>query len=104
MFNKFYRNVSSKLGTEIIRGGGLTPVMAQGAMTAIPIWELLNITEEQYISEYEYPAFVKNQARLDAELKAVVDASGIAPFMEDQPATEDPTDDLADASNNEVKE
>ena len=94
MFNKFSRNVSSKLGTEIIRGGGLTPVMAQGAMDAIPIWEMLNITEEQYVSGYEYPAFVKNQARLDAEMKAAVDASGIAPFIGD----------LSDASNNEVKE
>jgi len=94
MFNKFSRNVSSKLGTEIIRGGGLTPVMAQGAMDAIPIWEMLNITEEQYVSEYEYPAFVKNQARLDAEMKDAVDASGIYSFIGD----------LTDASNNEVKE
>ena len=94
MFNKFSRNVSSKLGTEIIRGGGLTPVMAQGALSAIPIWEMLNITEEQYVSEYEYPAFVKNQARLDAEMKAAVDASGIYSFIGD----------LTDASNNEVKE
>ena len=94
MFNKFSRNVSSKLGTEIIRGGGLTPVMAQGAMTAIPIWDLLNITEEQYLNDYEYPAFAANQARLDAEMKDAVDASGIYSFIGD----------LTDASNNEVKE
>ena len=85
-YNKFTKNTSSKLGTEIIRGGGLTPTMAQGAMDAIPIWQLLNITEEQYLQDYEYPAFAANQARIDAEMKALVDASGVSPFVVDQVA------------------
>ena len=68
MYNKFSRSNVSKLGTEIARSGGLTPTMATGAMTAIPIWEMLSITEEQYLTDYEYPAFVRNQAAIDAIL------------------------------------
>ena len=75
MYNKFSRSNVSKLGTEIARSGGLTPTMATGAMTAIPIWEMLNITEEQYLTDYEYPAFVKNQAAIDALTKEAYDAS-----------------------------
>jgi hypothetical protein len=46
-YNKF-SNVS-KLGSEIIRnGGGLTPIMERGVINAMPIWEMLNITKEQY--------------------------------------------------------
>ena len=81
-YNKFSKNTSSKLGTQIAHSGGLTPTMATGAMSAVPIWELLGITEDQYLAEYEYPAYVKYQASLDAEMKAVVDASGLSPFME----------------------
>ena len=75
MYNKFSRSNVSKLGTEIARSGGLTPTMATGAMTAIPIWEMLNITEEQYLNDYEYPAFVRNQAAIDALTKDAYDAS-----------------------------
>ena len=75
LYNKFSKNTSSKLGTEIARSGGLTPTMATGAMTAIPIWEMLNITEEQYLNDYEYPAFVRNQAAIDALTKDAFDAS-----------------------------
>ena len=75
MFNKFSRSNVSKLGTEIARSGGLTPTMATGAMTAIPIWEMLSITEEQYLTDYEYPAFVRNQAAIDALTKDAFDAS-----------------------------
>ena len=75
MYNKFSRSNVSKLGTEIARSGGLTPTMATGAMTAIPLWEMLNITEEQYINDYEYPAFVRNQAAIDALTKDAYDAS-----------------------------
>jgi hypothetical protein len=47
MYNKFNKSNVSKLGSEIIRnGGGLTPIMEMGVMTAIPIWEMLNITEQ----------------------------------------------------------
>ena len=75
MYNKFSKNTSSKLGTEIARSGGLTPTMATGAVTAIPIWDLLNITEEQYLTDYEYPAFLKTQAAIDALVKDAFDAS-----------------------------
>ena len=85
-YNKFTKNTSSKLGTEIIRGGNLTRIMQEGALNSIPIWELLNITEEQYLQDYEYPAFAANQARIDAEMRALVDASGVSPFVVDQVA------------------
>ena len=75
MYNKFSRSNVSKLGTKIARSGGLTPTMATGAMTAISIWEILNITEEQYLNDYEYPAFVRNQAAIDALTKDAFDAS-----------------------------
>ena len=81
-YNKFSKNTSSKLGTQIANSGGLTPTMATGAMSAVPIWDLLGITEEQYLAEYEYLAYVKYQASLEAEMKAIVDASGLSPFME----------------------
>ena len=74
-YNKFTKNTSSKLGTEIARSGGLSPTMATGAMTAIAIWEMLNITEEQYLNDYEYPAFLKSQAAIDALTKDAFDAS-----------------------------
>ena len=101
-YNKFVKSNVSKLGFEIARSGGLTPTMATGAMTAIPIWELLSITEEQYLTDYEYPAFVKNQARLDAELKAIVDASGLAPFVSEQDAIDALNAEPTDASSNDV--
>ena len=75
LYNKFSKNTSSKLGTEIARSGGLTPTMATGAVTAIPIWQMLSITEEQYLNDYEYPAFVRNQAAIDALTKDAFDAS-----------------------------
>jgi hypothetical protein len=47
-YNKFSKSNVSKLGSEIIRnGGGLTPMMERGVMNAIPIWDMLGITEEQ---------------------------------------------------------
>ena len=77
-YNKFAKSNSSKLGFEIIRAGGLSPIMAAGVHDSIPIWELLSITEEQYVNDYEWPAFAANQAKIDAELKAIVDASGLS--------------------------
>jgi hypothetical protein len=54
MYNKFSKSNISKLGSEIIRNwGGLTPAMEVGVMTAIPIWDMLGITEEQYQLDYE---------------------------------------------------
>ena len=83
-YNKFSKNTSSKLGTQIANSGGLTPTMATGAMNSIPIWEMLRISEEEYLEQYEHPAYVKYQASLDAEMKAIVDASGLSPFMKEE--------------------
>jgi hypothetical protein len=76
MFNKFTKSNVSKLGSEIIRnGGGLTPTMEAGVMTAVPIWQMLNITEEQYQLDYEYKEFVKNEEAITELMKDSYDAS-----------------------------
>jgi hypothetical protein len=76
MFNKFTKSNVSKLGSEIIRnGGGLTPTMEMGVMNAIPIWQMLNITEEQYQLDYEYKEFVKNEEAITELMKDAYDAS-----------------------------
>jgi hypothetical protein len=76
MYNKFSKSNVSKLGSEIIRnGGGLTPTMERGVMSAIPIWEMLNITEEQYQLDYEYVKFVKNEEAITKLVKDAFDAS-----------------------------
>ena len=75
-YNKFAKSNVSKLGYEIIRaGGGLTQIMQEGAVSAIPVWELLNITEEQFMLDYEYKAFVKNEEAITALVKEAFDAS-----------------------------
>jgi hypothetical protein len=75
-YNKFSKSNVSKLGSEIIRnGGGLTPIMEMGVMTAVPIWEMLNTTEEQYQLDYEYKAFVGNEKAITELVKEVFDAS-----------------------------
>jgi hypothetical protein len=76
MFNKFSKSNVSKLGSEIIRnGGGLTPIMEAGVMNAIPIWQMLNITEEQYELTYQYKEFVKNEEAITELVKEAFDAS-----------------------------
>ena len=74
-YNKFVRSNYSKLGSDIVRSGGLTPIMEAGVMTAIPIWELLNITEQQFQLDYEYKAFVKSQEAITMLMKESYDAS-----------------------------
>jgi hypothetical protein len=75
-YNKFSKSNVSKLGSEIIRnGGGLTPTMERGVMTAIPIWEMLNITEEQYELDYQYKEFVKNDEAITELVKEAFDTS-----------------------------
>jgi hypothetical protein len=76
MYNKFSKSNVSKLGSEISRnGGGLTPIMEAGVMNAIPIWDMLNITEEQYQLDYEYKEFVKNEEAITELVKEAFDAS-----------------------------
>jgi hypothetical protein len=71
-YNKFSKSNVSKLGSEIIRNGGLTPTMELGVMNAIPIWEMLNITEEQYqLDEEDITKLVKDA--FDASLNLVKD-------------------------------
>ncbi len=56
MYNKFQKSNITKFGSQNISPiSGLTPVMESGLKTAIPIWELLNITEEQYDKLYKTP-------------------------------------------------
>jgi hypothetical protein len=76
MYNKFSKNNVSKLGSEIIRnGGGLTETMQWGVMNAIPIWDMLGITEEAYILDYEFKAFQKNEEAITELVKEAFDAS-----------------------------
>jgi hypothetical protein len=49
--------------------------MEMRVMKAIPIWNLLNITEEQYQLDYEYKAFVKNEEAILEFMKDSYDAS-----------------------------
>ena len=54
--NKFSKLNITKFGSQNISPiSGLTPVMEAGLKTAMPIWELLNITEEQYDKLYKTP-------------------------------------------------
>jgi hypothetical protein len=46
-FNKFSKSNVTKFGSQNVSPiSGLTPVMQAGLTTAIPIWQLLSITEE----------------------------------------------------------
>jgi hypothetical protein len=88
MFNKFSKSNVSKLGSEIIRnGGGLTPTMEMGVMNAIPIWDLLGITERQYQLDYEYVKFVKNEEAITKLVKEAFDASMGVPKEETKEET-----------------
>jgi ketopantoate hydroxymethyltransferase len=75
-YNKFTKSNVSKLGFEIIRnGGGLTETMQMGVMNAIPIWDMLGITESQYELDYQYKEFVKNEEAITQLMKDSYDAS-----------------------------
>ena len=74
-YNKFVKSNVSKLGFEIIRAGGLSPIMQEGALNSIPIWEMLNITEEQYMLDYEWKSYVKNEEAITELVKEAFDAS-----------------------------
>ena len=54
MYNRFAKNTSTKMGAEQILQSGceLSPIMFHGLKTAIPIWEMLSITEEAYMEKY----------------------------------------------------
>jgi hypothetical protein len=55
-FNKFQKSNVNKFGSQNISPiSGLTKTMEEGLTTAIPIWQLLNITEEQYDKLYKTP-------------------------------------------------
>jgi hypothetical protein len=54
--NKLWKSNITKFGSQNISPiSGLTPVMEAGLTSAIPIWQLLNITEEQYDKLYKTP-------------------------------------------------
>jgi ketopantoate hydroxymethyltransferase len=75
MYNKFSKSNVSKLGAEVIRGVGLTPTMEMGVMTAIPIYQMLGITGQQYQLDYEFKAFQKNEEAINELVKEAFDAS-----------------------------
>jgi hypothetical protein len=55
-YNKFIKSNLNKFGSQNISPiSGLTKTMEEGLTTAIPIWRLLNITEEQYNKLYKTP-------------------------------------------------
>ena len=55
-FNKFSKSNITKFGSQNISPiSGLIPSMEAGLLTAVPIWQLLNITEEQYDKLYKTP-------------------------------------------------
>jgi hypothetical protein len=56
MYNKFSKSNITKFGSQNISPiSALTPSMEAGLLTAIPIWQLLNINEEQYDKLYKTP-------------------------------------------------
>ena len=55
-FNKFSKSNVTKFDSQNISPmSSLTPIMEAGLSTAIPIWQLLSITEEQYDKLYKTP-------------------------------------------------
>jgi hypothetical protein len=55
-YNKFQKSNITKFGSQNISPiSGLTPSMEDGFLNGIPIWQLLNITEEQYDKLYKTP-------------------------------------------------
>jgi hypothetical protein len=55
-YNKFQKSNITKFGSQNISPiSGLTPSMEAGLLTAVPIWQLLNITEEEYDKLYKTP-------------------------------------------------
>jgi hypothetical protein len=58
MYNKLSsQSNKSKFGSQknINYGAQLTPIMESGLKTAIPIWDLLKITEKEYDLAYKTP-------------------------------------------------
>jgi hypothetical protein len=56
MYNKFQKTNINKFGSNKINPiSGLTPIMEHGLSNAIPIWEMLKITEKQYDLLYKTP-------------------------------------------------
>jgi hypothetical protein len=55
-YNKFSKSNVNKFGSQNINPiSGLTASMEEGLKNAISIWQLLNITEEQYDKLYKTP-------------------------------------------------
>jgi hypothetical protein len=53
-YNKFAKSNIIEFGTQNISTiSGLTPSMEEGLATAIPIWQLSNITGQQYDKLYK---------------------------------------------------
>jgi hypothetical protein len=61
MHNKFQTTNKSKFGSQNVSSSttGLTAIMESGLTSAIPIWDLLNITEKEYDLAYKTPIIEK---------------------------------------------
>ena len=51
-YNKFQYSTNSKFGAEIRASSNLTNIMRAGISSAIPIYEMLNMSEEDYNLQY----------------------------------------------------
>ena len=51
-YNKFQYSKSSKFGAELSKNANLTNIMRAGVSSAIPIWEMLGMSEEDYNLQY----------------------------------------------------
>ena len=51
-YNKFQYSKNSKFGAELRQSSNLTNIMKAGISSAIPIWEMLNMSEEDYNLQY----------------------------------------------------
>ena len=51
-YNKFQDSKNSKFGNDLRASSNLTNIMRAGISSAIPIWQMLNMSEEDYNLQY----------------------------------------------------
>jgi hypothetical protein len=65
-YNKFSKSNVNKFGSQKVYPiSGLTPTMEEGLNTAIPIWQLLSIIEEQYDKLYKTPIIEELEKKMN---------------------------------------
>jgi len=98
-FNKFQGSKSSKFGNEIRQSSNLTNIMRAGISSAIPIWEMLNMSEDDYNLQYHKIDCSGNSvdcSNNETETE-VAQENEVEPETEVEPEVEDSS---TDASNN----